>query len=146
MEPGPVSTVPENTPRPEQFESSPRRDLLDALTDAEAILVDARHGIGTRRSRQGIADAALLALAVARALAAVLLTREWLVQVDALRAGAPLSAIAAASGLDVDEALAGLRTRIGEQTRHGVITRLTADELLALVDRAAAAEPPPPPA
>lgn len=141
-----MSTVPESTPRPEQFESSPRRDLLDALTDAEAIIVDAQHGIGTRRNRESVADAALLALAVARALVAVLLTREWLVQLDALRAGAPLAAVAAACGLDVDEVPAALRARIGEETDRGSLSRSTAGELLALLDRVAVAEPPPLPA
>jgi hypothetical protein len=146
MEPGPVSTVPENTPTPDQFEASPRRDLLDALTDAEAILVEDRHAIGPRRTRAELRDVALLALALARALAAVLLRHEWLVQVQALQHGASLSAVATACGLDVDELPAVLRARIDEQVRYDLMPRSAADELLALIDRAAAAEPPSSPA
>ncbi|WP_300016883.1 hypothetical protein [Pseudonocardia sp.] len=129
-----MSTVP--TPTPHDYRAAPRRELLDALTAADAVLVDARHGIGAPRTAADVARAALVALATARALAEMLLSFEWLSQTEAIRNGATLADVAAASGLDVDEVLAGLRSRIAGQVEHGCMTRDDGDELLAEIDRA----------
>ena len=132
-----MSTVPpKDTPTPAQFEQSPRRELLDTFVDAEFVLVDARHGVGTPRTREDVAHAALVALATARALVGLLLRWEWVTQAEALKAGATLGEVAAASGLDIDEVLAGLRPRIAAQIEHACMPRAEADELLAVIDRA----------
>jgi broad specificity phosphatase PhoE len=142
MEPGPVSTVP----TPASLVDVPRGDLLDALGEAEHALTNARYGIGHVHPPARLREFALVALAAARALADLLLRFEPWTQLDALRAGATLADVAAASGLTVDEVLAGLRSRLAGQVEHGLMGADVADELHALIDRAAAAEPPPPPA
>lgn len=133
MEPGPVSTVP--TPTPADYVDAPRRELLDALTAADTVVAEAHHGIGTRAAAD-VRRAALVALATARALASLLLSFEWIAQSEAIRHGATLAEVAAACALDVDEVLAGLRSRIAAQVEHGLMSRAVADELLAEVDGA----------
>ncbi|MCX6463783.1 MAG: hypothetical protein NTW05_09340 [Pseudonocardiales bacterium] len=127
-----MSTVP----TPAAYHEIPRRELLDQLAAAELVLVDSRHGIGTPRTPTDVRQAALGALAIARALAALLLRFEWVAQLDALRAGATLGEVAAACGLDVDEVLAGLRSRLAGQVEHGVMPREVVDELHRLIDGA----------
>lgn len=129
-----MSTVP--TPTPADYVDAPRRELLDALTAADAVLVETRHGIGTPRTAADVSRAALVALATARALVELLLRWEWIAQTEAVRYGASLGEVAAACALDVDEVLAGLRSRIAGQVEHGLMPRAVADELLADVDRA----------
>ncbi|GAA2546395.1 hypothetical protein [Pseudonocardia hydrocarbonoxydans] len=130
-----------STPTPADYVDAPRRELLDALTAAEGVLVDNSHGIGAPRTPDDVRHAALVALATARALAVLLLRFEPWTQLDALRAGAPLVDVAAACGLDVDEVLAGLRSRVAGQVEHGLMPRTVADELLAAVEHAAASPP-----
>lgn len=113
-----------------------RWDLVHGLDARDRVLTDARHGIGDRPPAAEVALAALDALAYGRALADNALRFEWIAQVEALRYGATLTDVATASGLDVDEVLAGLRSRVAGQAEHGLMDRAVANELTALVDRA----------
>lgn len=121
---------------PADLADATRRELLDAHAAHEGRLVDARAGIGAALPPGRLTRHALDALATGRALADSVLRWEWLAMVEALTYGAPLVDVAAACGLDVDEVLAGLHARIGAQLQHGAMTRATADEVLALLERA----------
>lgn len=116
-----------------------RRELLDALDAHHRVLVDARHGIGNPQPPGRARAAALDALAYGRALAEAALRHEWLAQVEALEHGATLADVAAASGLDPDEVLAGVRSRVAGQVEHAGMSTATADRILALLERAAGA-------
>lgn len=126
-------------PAPGDYVDAPRSLLAAELDEHEAVLTDAHHGIGDPPpTPDRVRAAALDALACGRALAEKAIRHEWIAQSEALRYGAPLADVAIASGLDVDEVLAGLRSRIAGQVEHDCMTRAAADELLALIDRAAA--------
>jgi hypothetical protein len=125
-------------PTPARLADTPRHDLLNGLTAHEAVLVDARHGIGAPRTADDLRAAALGACAYGRALAESATRWEWIAQVEALAHGAPLDDVATATGLTAEEVVIGLRSRIAGQVQHAGMTRSTASDLMDLIERAAA--------
>jgi hypothetical protein len=123
---------------PASLEETTRRDLLNGLTTHEAVLVEAQHGIGPPRATWDLRAAALGALAHGRALAGSALRREWTAQVEALRNDVILADVAVACGLEPDEVIAGLRSRVSVQVAQGLMTRATGREILTLIDMAIA--------
>lgn len=121
---------------PASLEETTRRDLLDGLTAYEAVLIEARHGIGPPRTAQDLRAAAFGALAYGRALAGSAIRWEWIAQVAALRNDATLTDVAAACGLEPDEVAAGSRSRVSAQIDRGLMAPATGREVLALIDSA----------
>ncbi len=122
--------------RPADLAGVPRRELLDALTAHEGLLIDARHGIGRQQPPARLLGAALDALACGRALAASALRWEWVTQLEALAHGASVRQVAMACGVEEREMLGGLRARLRAQVEQGAMRREDADRWAALLDRA----------
>jgi hypothetical protein len=121
---------------PAGLEETTRSDLLDGLAAHEAVLVEARHGIGPPRGAEELRAAGLGALAYGPAPAESAIRWEWIARVQALRNDATLAEVAAACGLEPDEVTPGLRSRVSAQIDRGLITPATGREALALIDTA----------
>lgn len=121
---------------PARLEETTRRDLLNGLTAHEAVMIEARYGIGPLRAVRDLRAAALSALAYGRAMAGSAIRREWIAQVEALRNDATLTDVAMACGLGPDEVATDLRSRVSVQVAQGLMNRATGRDVLALIDTA----------
>lgn len=124
-------------------------EIADDATPGELAQQRQRHAMALVNHRYGIAvlgDAeragrCLAVLACSAALAERAQTGRWVYAVEALAAGAGHEQVAAATGLEADELVAGLRAWANGQRRGGLIDADRHGEVLALLGDPPAAEP-----